>query len=244
MGNYFLDLTGQRFGKLVAIECVGSNKHKVRLWKCKCDCGNETIVISQSLKLGNTKSCGCLWLSNAESLPPHRRSRKHAKTVCGIYKVTNPNGEVYIGSSRNIYRRWLRHREGRKNLDFHKSIKLFGWKNHNWEIICELPLDISEDILLKYEQFCIDQYKEANICLLNKKDAGSKGKFSDESKKRMSKTRVKPYEFLYNGEVVKFVGLKQYCKEHNLGERQMSQVFNNNGWYGDKNYYRGYSRVK
>lgn len=28
-------------------------------WKCKCDCGNETIVLGTSLRTGITKSCGC-----------------------------------------------------------------------------------------------------------------------------------------------------------------------------------------
>lgn len=53
------DLTGQRFGRLVALEVVGkSNAHGV-LWKCKCDCGNEKNVRSGYLLEGGTTSCGC-----------------------------------------------------------------------------------------------------------------------------------------------------------------------------------------
>lgn len=55
-----LDLTGQRFGKLVAIKCVGQDKHKNALWMCKCDCGRTKTVASRSLVGGSTKSCGCL----------------------------------------------------------------------------------------------------------------------------------------------------------------------------------------
>ena len=58
-----VDLTGQKFGFLTVIERA-ENKRGVR-WKCKCDCGNETIVNSRDLKSGNTKSCGCL-KSNGE----------------------------------------------------------------------------------------------------------------------------------------------------------------------------------
>lgn len=54
------DLTGQRFGRLVALECVGSSPSKRRLWNCVCDCGNTKVVSSGSLIQGNTKSCGCL----------------------------------------------------------------------------------------------------------------------------------------------------------------------------------------
>lgn len=60
MANYkFTDITGKRFGRLVAIERVGS-QHKSPLWKCKCDCGNIIDVSLQKLNTGDTKSCGCL----------------------------------------------------------------------------------------------------------------------------------------------------------------------------------------
>lgn len=55
----FIDRSGQRFGKLVVIEQAGRNNLKKVLWKCKCDCGNESIVVSGSLVTGNTTSCGC-----------------------------------------------------------------------------------------------------------------------------------------------------------------------------------------
>lgn len=54
-----LDLSNQRFGKLVAIECKGIKNHKA-IWKCKCDCGNYCEVPCKYLRNGNTKSCGCL----------------------------------------------------------------------------------------------------------------------------------------------------------------------------------------
>ena len=61
MARKRIDLTGQRFGRLVVIsynEEVSKQK-KSSHWNCKCDCGNETIVWIQSLKKGNTTSCGC-----------------------------------------------------------------------------------------------------------------------------------------------------------------------------------------
>lgn len=54
--NYnFIDITNQRFGKLVAIEYVGN-----RGWLCRCDCGNTKIATGSNLRKGATKSCGCL----------------------------------------------------------------------------------------------------------------------------------------------------------------------------------------
>lgn len=54
-----LKLEGQRFGRLVAIEIVGTKGGR-RLWRCVCDCGKEKIVTQNALRRGNTKSCGCL----------------------------------------------------------------------------------------------------------------------------------------------------------------------------------------
>ena len=58
-----LDLTGQRFGSLVAIRVATkeeTNNSKKRHWLCQCDCGNTTIVLTSYLTTGHTKSCGCL----------------------------------------------------------------------------------------------------------------------------------------------------------------------------------------
>lgn len=55
------DLTGQRFGRLVAIRDSGDRASSGEvLWECKCDCGEFSFVQSGRLRSGNTKSCGCL----------------------------------------------------------------------------------------------------------------------------------------------------------------------------------------
>ena len=52
------DLSGQRFGYLVAISSKYENgKTK---WLCKCDCGKEHYVDASKLTSGHTKSCGCM----------------------------------------------------------------------------------------------------------------------------------------------------------------------------------------
>lgn len=58
------DLTGQRFGKLTVLKFEEwldhGNGHHDRMWRCKCDCGNECIVNHRYLRNGNTESCGCI----------------------------------------------------------------------------------------------------------------------------------------------------------------------------------------
>lgn len=56
----FIDLTGQRFGKLTIEKRVENNKHNQAMWLCKCECGGTTITTTQKIKSGHTKSCGCL----------------------------------------------------------------------------------------------------------------------------------------------------------------------------------------
>lgn len=52
------DLTGKRFGRLVAIEFVHIKNHEA-YWLCDCDCGKRVTVSGHSLRRGATKSCGC-----------------------------------------------------------------------------------------------------------------------------------------------------------------------------------------
>ena len=54
------DIAGKKFGRLVATERLGLNKHGVYRWKCKCACGKNVIVDIGNLTSGHTKSCGCL----------------------------------------------------------------------------------------------------------------------------------------------------------------------------------------
>ena len=54
-----LDLTGQRFGRLVVLS-FHHNENGKRYWLCLCDCGNKKIAHTSHLNFGLVKSCGCL----------------------------------------------------------------------------------------------------------------------------------------------------------------------------------------
>lgn len=55
----FIDLSGQRFGRLTVIERTGSLRGSA-LWLCQCSCGGITYVSSRDLRSKNTQSCGCI----------------------------------------------------------------------------------------------------------------------------------------------------------------------------------------
>ena len=64
MSRKNVDLTNQRFGRLVALKKVpppNNVKNKTKsYWLCDCDCGEQKIVSQYHLKSGNISSCGCL----------------------------------------------------------------------------------------------------------------------------------------------------------------------------------------
>ena len=61
VGRKKIDLTGQRFGRLVVIRDSGERKNgQGVIWECECDCGEFLVVGRANLMGGHQKSCGCL----------------------------------------------------------------------------------------------------------------------------------------------------------------------------------------
>ena len=106
-----LELTGQRFGKLVAIRPCGHAGTQV-LWLCECDCGNTSTPRGTLLVTGKTKSCGC-----------RKGFHKHGMCLGG---PKTPEYTTWIAMKRRCY------------YTKHKSYKWYGgrgikicdeWKN-------------------------------------------------------------------------------------------------------------------
>ena len=66
IAHNFVDMTGQRVGRLVAIE-YAETKNKTAQWWCKCDCGNYTTVQGTLLNKGKIISCGCFRKEQAKN---------------------------------------------------------------------------------------------------------------------------------------------------------------------------------
>jgi hypothetical protein len=54
------DLTGQRFGSLIALRPTDKRKHGSIVWECLCDCGNIHESYTEVLLSGHSQSCGCI----------------------------------------------------------------------------------------------------------------------------------------------------------------------------------------
>ena len=106
------DLTGQQFGYLIIIEFAGIHKRNAQ-WKCRCECGNEKVVMGHNLKSGNVKSCGCL-----RSETTSARCYKHGGTNTRLYNIfsqmlnrcnnqNNTNYKDYGGRGITVCNEWL-----------------------------------------------------------------------------------------------------------------------------------------
>ena len=92
-----IDLTGKRFGRLVALEKL--KKGRRTFWRCQCDCGNEHEVVMDLLRTGKTKSCGCL---RRETTAKTRLVKEKVGTRFGKLVVLKASDEL---SQR--YAKWL-----------------------------------------------------------------------------------------------------------------------------------------
>jgi len=84
--------------------------------------------------------------------------REKSKPIIGIYKITNPEGKIYIGQSIDINKRKNCHGHNNKNTLISKSLKKFGKENHSFKILEECD----EGILRDRERFWQDHYDTIN----------------------------------------------------------------------------------
>jgi len=54
-----IDITGQRFGFWVVKRRADNSKNGLVQWLCTCECGTEKTITTNSLRSGNSTSCGC-----------------------------------------------------------------------------------------------------------------------------------------------------------------------------------------
>ncbi len=97
-----LDITGERYGRLTAIERVRTPGDRHTKWRFICDCGQETIAHLDAVRAGATQSCGCFRVekTRARSIThghsidrtdtPEISAWQHAKSRC-----FNPNDKKY-----------------------------------------------------------------------------------------------------------------------------------------------------
>jgi group I intron endonuclease len=107
-----------------------------------------------------------------------------------IYKITNPNGAIYIGQTNDWSKRFKAYaKEECKNQKLlYNSLKKYGWKNHKLELLLYSDLKDSDTFEVKYIKEYNSYYKYNKLGLnLTKGGRGiipSGYKFSEEGKKK------------------------------------------------------------
>lgn len=90
----YRDRRGEKHHMLTVIRHEGSvvtGGQKKTVWRCKCDCGNETVVHAGSL--GKTKSCGCY--TNYHRSHGESGSRGYGQYSSAKSRCENVNNEKY-----------------------------------------------------------------------------------------------------------------------------------------------------
>lgn len=104
------DLTGQVFGRLTVLDRAENDKHGQARWRCRCDCGKGRIVVSRTLRDGQSQSCGC---RHREIITTHGGSQGNDEYWVWAQmrsRCTNPahaEWENYGGRGISVCDRWL-----------------------------------------------------------------------------------------------------------------------------------------
>ncbi len=126
MGGKFIDLTGQKFGKLTVVSLHG-RINRITYWLCECDCKDKTkkTINGADLKRGKTKSCGCVHI---ERMTSHGMARtriykiyKGMKNRC--YNIKSDDYDKYGGRGIIICEDWLGEEDG--------FVSFYNWAINN-----------------------------------------------------------------------------------------------------------------
>lgn len=90
-----VDITGQRFTRLLVLSRAESSKRGQARWLCLCDCGNQIVAIGKDIRRGHTGSCGCLQVDRTKKAPIALRFWDRVE-VAGLGDCWNWTGSVGI----------------------------------------------------------------------------------------------------------------------------------------------------
>ena len=119
MGHAYLNLVGERYGRLIVIEeapsvmYAGQGNRRKRFWVCRCDCGNKVTIAHGDLRNGRTRSCKCLD-NEVKSVRLKTVATRHGGAYTPEYltwkrihnRCKNPNNRYYGYAGIKVCERW------------------------------------------------------------------------------------------------------------------------------------------
>ena len=192
------DYSGEKFGRLTVIKRVENNKYNQVRWLCKCDCGNEKIVLANNLRNGETKSCGCLKKEQDYINIAHIKHNKSNTRLYNIWehmkhRCNNPNSK-------------------RHEFYYDKGIKVCDeWQNdfmnfYNWAINNGYQDNLTIDRINN------DGNYEPNNCRW--------ATVTEQNNNQSTNIKIK-----YNNNIYT---MKQFCKKYNLKRETLDYRLKNN----------------
>lgn len=107
------NISGQRFGRLLAVAMVGSDRDSKAIWKCVCDCGTIIERTGDVLRSGINKSCGCLrreMMADKQRRHNGRGRKEYPVWNTMKQRCLNPRSAAYKdygGRGITVCERWL-----------------------------------------------------------------------------------------------------------------------------------------
>lgn len=160
--------------------------------------------------------------------------------MIGIYKIENKiNHKVYIGQSWNIEKRFREHRKNEGNSHLKNSFNKYGLANFSFDVLITFE-SVSQKGLDVFEHWCMKKFNSLNEEFgYNKREAGSRGIHSEETKKKMSISQKG--HFVSYETRKKFSDMRKGEKHCNYGkhlsEETKEKIRNKNS--GKENYWFG-----
>lgn len=162
-----IDLTGEKFGRLIVVERLQNDKHNKTRWMCKCECGNTKSIGGWELRKEQSKSCGCLRKETTaernKKLPYFwifTMARQHASASKKDFQLTYNDILDFIGITKCHYCektiRWERH--GTKK--FYHGYQLDRMDNNKGYIKNNCVVCCSQCNRIKGNQFTHDEMLE------------------------------------------------------------------------------------
>lgn len=101
-----IDLTGQRFGRLVVVARSNNNARGQARWLCRCDCGAEKIVRATELRQGSTRSCGCWRKDQCAEVGRGSAASNSRKGAAKAAAARTRHGGAKRGAEHPLYSTW------------------------------------------------------------------------------------------------------------------------------------------
>lgn len=146
-----IDLTGQRFGRLVVIEqaedYISPKGAKRVRWFCQCDCGNTCVAHGSSLKGRQTSSCGCLQRKRTKEA--NKSKRTHGKKHTRLYHIWTGIKQRCLNQNTKDYLRY-----GGRGISICEEWKDNFQAFYDWAIVHGYQDDLSIDRINNDKGYC------------------------------------------------------------------------------------------